>query len=196
MFFAIGSITKNVVASLTLKLTEEGILSLDDPLFKWLPKYPNVDSTITIPQLLHHTSGLYMFWDNQEIWDDLKKYRDSIFTPEQVLTYIKEPYFQPGKGWRYSNTNYLLLAMIIKKATDSNLSSEFRKYFWEPLNIKDVYLSIEEGIPSNLAHVWGDNFEGDGSFRDITFLPRASHESITHGSSGLFMTTKKSFSLV
>jgi len=54
--FDAGSITKNVVAALILKLVEEGLLSLDDPLHKWLPDYPNIDNTITIRQLLNHTS--------------------------------------------------------------------------------------------------------------------------------------------
>jgi len=190
MLFAIGSITKNVVAALIMQLSEEGLLSLEDPLSKWLPIFPNVDSTITIRQLLNHTSGLYMFWLNQQIWDDLKKDRDKIWTPEEVLSYIKEPHFQPGEGYRYSNTNYLLLAMIITKATGSSLSTEMRNRFWEPLGIKHAYLSIEEEIPDKLAHVWGDNFDNDGSFRDITFLPRASHESISYGSAGLFMTAE------
>ncbi|UCG58774.1 MAG: beta-lactamase family protein, partial [Phycisphaerales bacterium] len=57
MLFAIGSITKTFVAALTLQLVEEGILSLDDPLSKWLPAYPHVDSTATLRQLLNHTSG-------------------------------------------------------------------------------------------------------------------------------------------
>ena len=70
MLFAIGSITKNMVAALTLKLVEAHLLSLDDPLSKWLPAYPHVDSTITIRQLLNHTSGLYMFWENQQIWSE------------------------------------------------------------------------------------------------------------------------------
>jgi len=188
MLFAIGSITKNVVAALVLQLAEEGILSLNDPISRWLPKYPYVDSTITIRQLLNHTSGLYMFWDNQKLWDDLKQYRDSVFSPETVLSYIRDPYYSPGKDFRYSNTNYLLLAMICTRATKSTLSAEFRRRFWEPLKIEDAWLSLEEQIPQNLAHVWGDNFENDGSYRDLTFLPRASHESITYGSSGLFMT--------
>lgn len=188
MLFAIGSITKNVVATLTFKLAEEGVLALEDSLFKWLPRHPKVDSSITIRQLLHHTSGLYMFWDNQQIWDDLKKYRTRAFTPEEVLAYIKDPYFRPGQGWHYSNTNYLLLAMIITKATGSSLAAEFRRRFWEPLGLKNTYLSMEEQLPENLAHVWGDNFENDGSFRDLTLLPRTSHETITYGSSGLFMT--------
>jgi len=190
MLFAIGSITKNFVATLTLKLAEEGKLSLDDSLSKWLPEYPHVNSEITIRQLLNHSSGIYMFWSNQKIWDDLKKDRTRIWTPEEVLSYIKEPYFEPGEGYRYSNTNYLLMAMIIEQATGSSLSAEFKKRFWNPLPIKNAYLSIEEEIPNNQAHVHGDNFNNDGSYLDLTFLPRASHESIGLGSSGLFMTAE------
>jgi D-alanyl-D-alanine carboxypeptidase len=190
MLFAIGSITKNVVAALVLQLAEEGILRLNDPISRWLPKYLYVDSTITIRQLLNHTSGLYMFWDNQKLWDDLKQHRDSVFSPEAVLSYIRDPYFSPGKEFRYSNTNYLLLAMICTHATNSTLSAEFRRRFWGPLKIDDAWLSLEEHIPQDLAHVWGDNFENDGSVRDLTFLPRTSHESITYGSSGLFMTAE------
>ena len=73
MLFVIGSVTKNIVAALALKLAEENILSLDDPLSKWLDEYPHIDNNITIRQLLNHTSGIYMFWDNQDIWDALIK---------------------------------------------------------------------------------------------------------------------------
>jgi D-alanyl-D-alanine carboxypeptidase len=191
MLFAVGSITKNLVATLILQLAEEGLLSLDDPLHRWLPSIAHIDSSITIRQMLGHTSGIFMFWENQKLWDDLVKYRDSIFTPEIVLTYLKEPHFAPGKGFRYSNTNYLLLAIIATRATHSTLSAELRKRFWDPLGLKNTYLSMEEEIPQDhLAHVWGDNFEKDGSFRDITFLPRASHESITYGSAGVFATAE------
>lgn len=190
MVFAIGSITKTFTAALTLKLAEEGKLSLEDPLSKWLPDYRYVNRTITIRQLLNHTSGIYMFWSNQQLWDDLKKEREKIFTPEEVLSYIKEPYFNPGEGFRYSNTNYLLAALIITKATNASLSSQFNNYFWQPLNIRSARLSIEEKIPDNQAHVYGDNFNNDGSYLDLTFLPRASHESIAYGSGGLFMTAE------
>ena len=188
MLFAIGSVTKNVVAALTLKLAEENIVSLDDPISKWLPDYPYVDNAITIRQLLNHTSGLYMYWINQKIWDDLKKDRGKVWTPDEVLGYIKEPHFAPGKGWRYSNTNYLLLAMIIKKATGVKLSTNFRTRFWQPLGIDNAYLSMEDTIPANQAHVFGDNFNFGDATRDLTFLPRASHESIGYGSSGIFTT--------
>ena len=191
MLFAIGSITKNLVAALILQLAEEGALSLEDSLHKWLPPIPKVDSTVTIKQMLGHTSGIFMFWENEKLWQDLVKYRDSVFTPEVVLTYLKEPHFAPGRDFHYSNTNYLLLAMIATRATRSALSAEFRRRFWQPLDLHNTYLAMEEQIPQDeLAHVWGDNFEGDGSNRDITYLPRASHESITYGSSGVFSTAE------
>ena len=188
MLFAIGSITKNMVASLVFQLAEEGALSLDDSLHRWLPDYAHIDRNITIRQLLAHTSGIFMFWENQKLWDDLIQYRDKVFTPEEVLTYLKEPHFAPGKGFRYSNTNYLLLAMIVTRATHSTVSAELRRRFWAPLGLNNTYLSMEEQTPDRLAHVWGDNFEKDGSNRDLTYLPRASHESITYGSSGVFTT--------
>lgn len=191
MLFATGSITKNMVAALVLQLAEEGRLCLEDSLKQWLPPHPRIYNSITIRQLLGHTSGIFMFWENQKLWDDLIRYRDSVFTPEVVLTYLKDPHFPPGKGFRYSNTNYLLLAQIVTRATGSTLSAEFRRRFWQPLGLTDTYLSMEEAIPSDrLAHVWGDNFEKDGPVRDLTFLPRASHESITYGSSGVFTTAR------
>ena len=170
MLFAIGSVTKNFVATLTLKLAEEGKLSLEDSLHTWLPSYQHIDRNITIRQLLNHSSGIYMFWSNQKIWDDLKKDRTKIWTPEEILSYIKEPYdFAPGERFRYSNTNYLLMAMIIERVTGSSLSAEFRERFWEPLGIRSACLSIEEEIPDKMAHVFGDNFNNDGSTQDLTY---------------------------
>jgi D-alanyl-D-alanine carboxypeptidase len=131
-----------------------------------------------------------MFWSNQRIWDDMTKDESKIWTPEEVLSYIKEPYFAPGEGYRYSNTNYLLLAMIIEKATGSKLSTQFRERFWKPLGITNAYLSIQEEIPENWAHVFGDNFRNDGSWQDVTFEPRAAHDSICFGSAGLYMTAE------
>lgn len=190
MLFAIGSVTKNVVSALILKLDEEGILSIEDPLSRWLPDYPFINNKITIRQLLNHTSGIYMFWENQKIWDDLKKDRTKSWTPEEVLSYIKEPDFEAGEGWRYSNTNYLLLGMILEKATSSDLSTLFRKYFWKSLQIDNVYVMEMDNVPNNLAHVYGDNFVFGNEETDLTFEPRTSHETIAFASSGIFTTAE------
>jgi D-alanyl-D-alanine carboxypeptidase len=190
MPFAVGSITKNMVAALMLQLAEEERLSLEDPIGKWLPTHPHVDGAITIRQLLNHTSGLFMFWDNQKLWDDLIRHRSRVFTPEEVLGYLKEPYFPPGTGYRYSNTNYLLAAMIATRATESTLAVQMRQRFWRPLGLASASLPLEEPYPADMAHVWGDNFEKGTGIRDLTFLPRASHDSITYGSAGVFMTAR------
>ena len=190
MLFAVGSVTKNVVSALVLKLCEDKILSLNDPLLKWLPDYQYIDNKITIRQLLNHTSGIYMFWENQKIWDDLKNDRTKSWTPEEVLSYIKEPDFGAGEGWRYSNTNYLLLGMIIKKATSSDLSTLFRKYFWESLQIDNVFVIEKDSMPNNLAHVYGDDFVFGNEESDLTFEPRTSHETIGFASSGIFTTAE------
>jgi D-alanyl-D-alanine carboxypeptidase len=61
MIFCIGSVTKNYIATLVLQLAEEGVLTVDDSLHQWLPTFVNLDSAITITQLLNHTSGVYFY---------------------------------------------------------------------------------------------------------------------------------------
>ncbi len=123
MLFATGSITKNIVAALVLRLAEEGLLSLEDSLHKWLPPHQKIDSNITIRQMLGHTSGIFMFWDNQKLWDDLIKYRDSLFSPEVVLTYLKDPHFRPG--YRIS----LFQHQLPSSGPDSHPSHQFHIVF-------------------------------------------------------------------
>jgi D-alanyl-D-alanine carboxypeptidase len=77
MRFSCGSIEEIFAATMILKLAEEGKISLDDSLYPWIRPYPYVDSTITIRQLLDHSSGLYNFIDNQNFWHSFfteKKY--------------------------------------------------------------------------------------------------------------------------
>jgi D-alanyl-D-alanine carboxypeptidase len=78
--------------------------------------------------------------------------------------------------------------MIINTAAGSNLSTELNNRFYQPLGLSDFYLSQEESLPTHQAHVYSDNW--DGPIRDVTFLPRTSHESITYGSSGIFTTSE------
>lgn len=191
MLFGLGSVTKNCVSALTLKLVDEGLLSLEDPLSKWLPDFPHVDNGITIRQLLNHTSGLYMFWENDDLWKALEADKRRFWKPEEVLEYIKEPHFEKGSGWRYSNTNYLLLGMILEKATEIPLPQLLRLHLWQPLGIQDAYVSLNDHLPMDqLAHVYGDDFQFGGMDADLTFAPRTSHESITFGSSGVFMSAR------
>jgi D-alanyl-D-alanine carboxypeptidase len=172
MLFNIGSAEKNFQAALVLKLTEEGLLSLDDPLHKWLPEYPNIDKDITIRQLLNHSSGIYDFVEHPDSpWrggfhnlNATKKWT----TEEIITTFIREQYFPPGGGWHYSTTNYLLLSMIIESVTSSQVFIEIKNRFLKPLNLEHTMGGFTEPIPNDLiiAHPWYDA-DRDGDIEDM-----------------------------
>jgi D-alanyl-D-alanine carboxypeptidase len=187
MLFDIASVGKVFVATIVLQLAEEGKLTLDDRLTRWLPAFPNVDSTITIRQLLNHTSGVYQFFSNPLLWKQLGKDRARRWTAPEVLAYLEAPYFKPGGGFRYSNSNYTLLGMIIEKATGSRISTLLRRRFWQPLGLSSPFDFVEEESSGPLAHVWG-TLDERGAERDLTSEPRLAHESIVHPSGGIFMT--------
>jgi len=177
MLFGIGSITKSFMAALILQLAEEGKLSLEDPLSKYLASYPNIDSTITIRQLLTHTSGIYHFTDHDSIWDTIFANQLRLWTPEEILaSFVLQPYFSPGTGWHYSNTNYILLGMIVEVITGSKVSTELRHRFLDPLGLTRTFFDIEEQITGVLAHRWYDS-SGDGTPDDISFIIRTSEYS-------------------
>ena len=187
--FDIGSITKNLVAALTLKLAEEGRLTLDDPLHKWLPDYPNIDNTITIRQLLNHTSGIYNIKGPSFIRPILKNSK-KYWTPKEVITtFVGKPYFPKGTGWHYSNTGYILLGMIINKATGSKLSTELRNRFWNPLDLNSTFFTGEEVLPGNIAHGWID-LNGDKVLEDFSVYPKTALNSALKGAGGVFSTSK------
>ena len=189
MLFAIGSITKNMVAAFTLHLAEEGSISLEDPIGLWLPDYPNIDDRVNIRQLLNHTSGVYQYFSNKAIWDEIKADPTRKWTHEEVLKYVLEPYFPPGEGFRYRNTNYTLLGMIIEKVTGVGVAPGLRKRFWKPLGLGNTFFACEEEIPDNVAHVWGGQ-RSAGEAEDLTFKPRMAHDSIVHPSGGIFATAE------
>jgi D-alanyl-D-alanine carboxypeptidase len=187
--FDIGSITKNLVAALTLKLAEEGRLTLDDPLHKWLPDYPNIDNTITIRQLLNHTSGIYNIKGPSFIRPILKNPKKSWTPKEVITTFVDKPYFPKGTGWHYSNTGYILLGMIIEKATGSKIATELRNRFWKPLGLDSMFFAIQEALPVNIAHGWID-LNGDKVLDDFSVYPKTALNSALKGADGVFSTSK------
>lgn len=190
MIFCAGSLTKSYIAALCLQLAYEGVFCLDDSLHEWLPDYPNVDSLITIRQLLNNTSGIYNISDNTDLWDAVFNEPAKLWTPEEVITsFLPEPYATPGAGWYYSNTNYILLGMIINEATGSSVSSELRNRFFEPLGLDHTFFAIEEMLPSNVAHGWFD-LSGNGSYDDVSLISRNAIYSVLWTSAAIFSTAE------
>jgi len=170
MVFSAGSITKTFTAATIMLLAEEGKLSIDDSLHKWLPSFPNIDSTITIRQLLNHTSGIFNLTRHPTIWWEIFSDPGRIWDVEEfVRTFTLEPDFPKGTDWNYSNTGYLLLRMIIREASGSQISSEYRNRFFLPLGLAKSYLAIEENPFENVAHGWFD-YSGDGTYDDLNLI--------------------------
>jgi D-alanyl-D-alanine carboxypeptidase len=194
--FGVGSVTKMITATLVLALAEQGSLSLDDQLRQWLPDHPHIDGTITIRQLLNHTSGLAGFFNNEAIWNDFPKDKERAWTPEEVLAYVKEPYFAPGAGQHYVNTNYLLLGLICQEATGSRVSTELRHRLWDPLELTEFFLGVEDALPDNVAHGHSDIYnkkfglQHSGTIEDISSYPRTALDSISWTAGGLYATPR------
>jgi D-alanyl-D-alanine carboxypeptidase len=113
--FAVGSISKTFTGALALRLAERGTISLDDPVSRWVPTFPNA-ANITLRELLNHTSGIRDLFD-PSVYKYIGADRSAKWTPEQVLSLIGKPYFAPGKGYHYSSTNYVLLGVVLERAT-------------------------------------------------------------------------------
>jgi len=152
-------------------------ISLDDSLYEWLPKYPYIDCTVTIRQLLNHTGGLYHFVDNDDFWQSIFSDPTRIWTPEEmILAFNRESVFPKGTGWHYSQTGYNLLRMIIMDITGSDIATVNRDRFWVPLGMSNTYTSMGEEPPVEIAHGWWD-LDGDGSYDDFTSWSRAAFSS-------------------
>ena len=189
MLFGVASITKNYTAPLILKLAEEGILTLEDSLHEWLPTYNNIDSTITIRQLLHMTSGLYDFAnDNPNFYNILTSNLTRFWTQEEILTsLVGPPIHPPGQEWRYTTTNYNLLGMIIREATGSSVSSELRNRFLDSLSHNNTFLPPEDTLVGEIAHPW----HGYSTLQDYTFIYDTACYSLFWTGGSMFSTAKE-----
>lgn len=184
--FAAGSIAKMFTALTILQLTEEEKIRLEDTLFDWLPVYPNVDSTITIRQLLNHTSGLYNFVDNPDFWNTVFIEPDRVWTPEEIiLSFNQESVFPKGTDWHYSQTGYNLLRVTIQNISGAAISDVNLYRFWFPLGLTHTFTFTGGGLPENIAHGWYDLNE-DGDYEDLSGWSRTAFAS---GIAGEVFTT-------
>jgi D-alanyl-D-alanine carboxypeptidase len=148
-YFRMGSNTKTFVATVVLQLVHEDELSLDDTVERWLPGVVtgngNDGRAITVRQLLQHTSGLHNYTDDLAARiTSPEAYRElqfTSFTPEELvdMAMAHAPDFAPGEGWNYSNTNYILLGMIIKKATGNDWGKEVHNRIVRPLRLRHTF---------------------------------------------------------
>jgi len=111
--FRIGSITKQFTSAMVLRLVEQGKVSLDDASTKHVPEFATGERTVTVRQLLNHTSGIPSYTDQGAAWREVWPLE---LSHEQLLDLVRElPFdFEPGQSWHYNNTGYYLLGMLLE----------------------------------------------------------------------------------
>lgn len=147
--FLAGSTGKTFFAALALQLEKEGTIALTDKLSKhlgsatWYSRLPN-GGTVTLAQLMRHQSGIPEHLDDERVGPALAKDPKRVWKPEELVAFSldKEPLFPAGDGWSYSDTNYVLLAMAIEKATGKSCYAMIGERFLRPLGLKDTEPSV------------------------------------------------------
>ncbi|GAA1918860.1 serine hydrolase domain-containing protein [Microbacterium aoyamense] len=134
----VGSITKTMTATILLQLVDEGLVTLDDPISKYVADSPN--GTATLRQLADMTSGIPSYslddgWQAKLFGDPY-----SIFTPQELIDDAKAlPLVgAPGEKWQYSNTNYVLLGMVIESVLDQPIADVFQERIFDPVGMADT----------------------------------------------------------
>jgi D-alanyl-D-alanine carboxypeptidase len=169
--FRMGSNTKSFVATVALQLVGEGKLSLDDTVEHWLPGSLSYGETVTLRQLLNHTSGVP---DYQVILEPKVlaggNSATRTYTPRDLVAMIadKQPDFAPETSWHYSSTGYILAGLIIERVTGNRLGDELQTRIIKPLHLRDTSFPIDTtAIPGRHANGYGAL---DGSLRDLTLF--------------------------
>ena len=140
-----GSVGKTFAAATALQLVKEAKIKLDDKIEKylgrepWFSRLPNAND-ITVRQLMNHTSGLVRYEFKEQFTKDLTANPDKVWKPAELVTYLldeKAP-FEAGHGWDYSDTNYIVLGMIIEKVTGRKFYDEAYRRLLKPLKLVDT----------------------------------------------------------
>jgi CubicO group peptidase (beta-lactamase class C family) len=145
--YRLASVTKQFTAACILLLAEDGKLSLDDSLERWLPSLPEVATTMTVRHVLSHRSGLIDYEDVIPATMTAQLHDADVL---KILETQNRTYFPPGTAYRYSNSGYALLALIVGKASGRDFATFLKARIFTPLGMTKT-VAYEEGI-STVQH--------------------------------------------
>ena len=188
--YLIGSVTKPITAACILQLVDEGKLSLDDSLYRYVDTIPNINPNITIRQLLQHRSGIFDVLYNPALNQAFALNPGKIWQAEDLLhLYNQPPNDPPGGAWDYSNPNYWLLGMVIERIEGKPFYSVYRERFFTPLELKSFAIPAFEPLPGPVAHAWID-LNGDGITDDAHswYMGNKALNSAAGAAGGFFAT--------
>jgi D-alanyl-D-alanine carboxypeptidase len=167
----IGSVTKTFTATLLLKAADEGLLSLDDTIDQYVKGVPNGDE-ITLRQMADMTSGIASYTENEQWGEEVFADPEQVWKPEELAQVgIKDsPLFEPGTEWFYSNTNYVLLGLVLEQVTGKPIGDLYREQIIEPLGLKNTSFPdpADSSIPEPHAQGYTLQGQSDGELADAT----------------------------
>ena len=175
----VGSNTKTFVAVVVMQMVQEGKVGLDEPIETYLPgliKGEGIDaSRITVRQLLQHTSGLPDFDETLVGTTDVFQYRHHYVTPRDVLdsALSKPAQFEPGAQWKYTNTNYVVLGMLVERVSQRPVGEQIDQRIVKKLGLSHTYFPAPGEEKIRGTHPQGYHLSAEGKLEDITEMDPA-----------------------
>lgn len=168
-----GSTGKVFYSVVALQLIDEGKLQLDTPIYskmkeyKWFDKIPNA-KTLTVRSLMRHETGIPRYVFNPKFQKDIVKDVNKVWKPKELLSYIfdNKPTFKVGEKFAYSDTNYIILCMLIEKVTGNSIYKEVKKRVLRRAELKNVVPQTKRSY-KNIAQ--GYNAKKDPFFPGLQF---------------------------
>ncbi len=184
--FRLGSITKQFTAALILKLVAEGKVRLEASLAEYVSEYPeDVAKQVTIHQLLTHTSGIKSYTGLPKFWSDHT--RDPYAPLEFLSFFAEEPLdFEPGKEFRYNNSGYFLLGVIVEKVTGQTYADALRERILEPLGMRATGYDTHDALIAKRATGYEYGLDG---YRNAPYLDM----SLPYSAGALYSTVEDLF---
>jgi D-alanyl-D-alanine carboxypeptidase len=149
--YRIGSVTKQFTAAAVMQLVEQGRVGVDDSIGQYLPTLPTAWRAVTVRQLLNHTSGIPSYTDLGQAW--LRRLGEEMRPDTLVaLTAAKPLEFAPGTKWKYNNSGYVVLGMLIEKLTGHSWATDIQERFAIPFGLDDTRECLTTPIIFRRAH--------------------------------------------
>lgn len=180
--FRLGSITKQFTAAIILQLVQEGKVSLDDPISRFFPDYPQPGARATVRQLLNHTSGIQSYTGIPG-WMAQEQNTNRPYTTEQLIAVARDlsSPTPPGQAWNYNNSGYVLLGAIIEKVTGKPWHQAVAERITTPLGLRTIGYGVERESGPAMARGYT---QADGTVRPS----RRIHMSVPHAAGALVGT--------
>jgi CubicO group peptidase (beta-lactamase class C family) len=182
--FRIGSITKQFTAMLIMQLKQEGKLNLQEKITTYLPWYPKENGDkITLHHLLTHSSGLPNYTESAEAMNDINTHS---YSPEEIARKycIGKLVFEPGTKFKYCNTGYYLLGLIIETLTNKTFTEVLQERILNPAGMKNTGMDVPENLVPNRASGYALGFDG---YTNAEYINPA---TATYAAGGLYSTTQ------